>query len=95
MGIPGKEIFPVMLGLERGLGALVSWTPDLQKGPGLRAGGGVEWGLENEGSEDSLSGGGGTSLTRCQQVCPGQCPGGLSAALCKSFFSGRGEGWVG
>lgn len=62
----------------------MSWTPDLQKGPGLRAGAGVEWGLENEGSKDSLA--------RCAQV---RAPWGLVCSavqvLPEPGFLGKGE----
>ena len=89
----GERSFQSCWDWSRDSGALVSWTPDLQKGPGVRAGAGVEWGLENEGSKDSLRGGG-TSLARCaQSEHPGGCP-----QLCKSFRSqalrGKGkDGW--
>ena len=52
----GERSFQSCWDWSRDSGALVSWTPDLQKGPGVRAGAGVEWGLENEGSKDSLRG---------------------------------------
>lgn len=90
----GERSFQSCWDWSRDSGALVSWTPDLQKGPGVRAGAGVEWGLENEGSKDSLRGEEGPP----SPGAPGQSALGACPQLCKSFRSqalrGKGkDGW--
>lgn len=90
----GERSFQSCWDWSRGSGALVSQTPDLQKGPGLRAGAGVGWGLENERSKDSLRREEGPPSPDAPQS---ERPGGLSAALQvlpEPGFAGQGERWV-